>query len=233
MSLLALAPQVLNKHSIPTANGEKTDEIEAVIEELEKNLIIPLLNVPLGKVESFLDQNLNLIKDALQNFSIKIFEHPDILKSAVREQKDMPEVIKDLKLGKIGSAYSKDIYEKLIDTLELETFNENYLLSFGGEGFNFINIALIVMTKLEKAGIDFKELSDISIKLGALIFTIFDIIARNDAAYEPKLKEIVSLAAKYAEKKDDILTILQILIDKDLEKEADEAYNEAISGNVA
>ena len=130
-------------------------------------------------------------------------------------------IINDIKEGKIGSAYSKDVLMKLVDLFELEAFNEIYLLSLGGKN--------LFITELKRANIGIEELVNISAKLNALMFTSFYILAENRAEHEQKLEEIASLALKYAEEKDSIITVLQIVIDKDLEKEVDEAYKKALT----
>jgi hypothetical protein len=210
------------------SSKKEADKLSDAIEELEKDVIIPILNTPSEKIESFLDQNLQLINEKITDFILKII-NPETIENVIKSSTEsVYNIINDIKEGKIGSAYSKDVLMKLVDLFELEAFNEIYLLSLGGKNLDLINMINIVITELKRANIGIEELVNISAKLNALMFTSFYILAENRAEHEQKLEEIASLALKYAEEKDSIITVLQIVTDKDLEKEVDEAYRKAI-----
>ena len=229
MSMLEIASEMLIKRSKAAESRSGISNVD-LLKKLGNDLVLPLLQA--SDIEKFMEENFDRILEIELDVITKIVKDEEAVNKNIEGQFDEIWILlKDIRKGTIGGAFNLELREKLADVLELELSNDIYMLKLvaGKTYMNLILNSLQISEWLEEAKIDASDLFRIEVKVSALVFAIFYILAMNEASYEGKLSEIVSIANKYAEEKDDYLTVLQIVADKNLKKEVDEAYKEALS----
>jgi len=125
---------------------------------------------------------------------------------------DLRALANKIKEGKIGSAYDRELREKLAEELEVEAFNEDFMRN---KSISQIPRADYLLSLCVKEKIVF-------------LFTL-EILVENDKTLEPVLKETTSLLTEYIEEKDDFFTMLEIYLDLVERAEFEEALKEALS----
>jgi lysyl-tRNA synthetase class I len=238
-----LVPQVLTHRGFPSSDmiprkvhEAQLDKItiekmEASAKAITENLAMPLLSVPAGSIESYITQNMDAITSFEINYLEQITKIPDLTKTIMAA---MPEITKELESEKIGPAFGKDIHDTFHDALTLELFNENFFTNkFLNNGIsNKLDMQAqmsLLFTEFVGAGIDINELFNVSVKLFAVFIGLITGLMDNDSRQEARLRELASLASRYAEEKDSLITTFEITSNKETKAELDEAYREAIN----
>jgi len=136
----------------------------------------------------------------------------EILSTLENAGEDLRALANKIKEGKIGSAYDRELREKLAEELEVEAFNEDFMRN---KSISQIPRADYLLSLCVKEKIVF-------------LFTL-EILSENDKTLEPVLKETTSLLTEYIEEKDDFFTMLEIYSDPVERAEFEEALKEALS----
>jgi len=126
---------------------------------------------------------------------------------------DLKELAKKIEEGELGSAYDSEIRKEIAKVLELEVFNEKPFLQNEH------------IKKLPRAD----YLLDLCTKTKIIFIITLKILAENDKALEPVLKDARDLLDDFVEEKDDFFTMLEIYSDPKKRKEFEEALKEALS----
>jgi len=132
---------------------------------------------------------VSFAKEKLKNTN----EILSVLESAGEDLRALANKIKE---GKIGSAYDRELREKLAEELEVEAFNEDFVRN---KSISQIPRAAYLLSLCVKEKIVF-------------LFTL-EILSENDKALEPVLKEAIELLSEFVEEKDDFFTMLEIYLD--------------------
>ena len=134
----------------------------------------------------------------------------EILSTLENAGEDLRALANKIKKGKIGSAYDRELREKLAEKLEVEAFNEDFVRN---KSISQIPRADYLLSLCVKEKIVF-------------LFTL-EILVENDKALEPVLKEAIELLSEFVEEKDDFFTMLEIYLDPAERAEFEEALKEA------
>ena len=114
--------------------------------------------------------------------------------------------------GKIGSAYDNELRKEIVEELEVEAFNEDFIRN---KNVSQIPRADYLLSLCAKEKIVF-------------LFTL-EILSENDKTLEPVLKEASDLLSEFVEEKDDFFTMLEIYLDPVERAEFEEALKEALN----
>jgi len=125
---------------------------------------------------------------------------------------DLEELANKIKEGKIGSAYDTELRKEIVEELEVEAFNEDFIKN---KSISQIPRAdyLISLCKKEKI----------------VFLFMLEILFENDKTLESVLKEASELLADFVEEKDDFCTMLEIYLDPVERAEFEEAFKEALN----
>jgi len=173
------------------------EEVEGLLNSLSKNEIEKYFGA-----ETFA-KFVSYAKEKLKNTKA-------ILTTLENAGEDLRALANKIEEGKIGSAYERELREKIAEELEVEAFNEDFMES---ESISRIPRANYLLSLCVKAKIVF-------------LFTL-EILAENDKTLEPVLKEASALLTDFVEEKDDFFTLLEIYSDPKKRKEFEEAEREA------
>jgi len=142
----------------------------------------------------------------------KLHDVKAILSTLENAGEDLRTLANKIEEGKIGSAYDNELRKEIVEELEVEAFNENFLIN---KNISQIPRADYLISLCVKEKIVF-------------LFTL-EILFENDKTLEPVLKEASELLADFVEEKDDFCTMLEIYLDPVERAEFEEALKEALN----
>ncbi|PSN82963.1 hypothetical protein B9Q01_06400 [Candidatus Marsarchaeota G1 archaeon OSP_D] len=175
------------------------EEVEGLLNSLSENEIEKYFGAEtFAKFVSFAKEKLKNTNEILS-----VFESAG---------EDLRALANKIEEGKIGSAYDRELREKLAEELEVEAFNEDFVKS---KSISQILRADYLISLCVKAKIVF-------------LFTL-EILSENDKTLEPVLKEASDLLSEFVEEKDDFFTMLEIYLDPVERAEFEEALKEALN----
>ena len=141
----------------------------------------------------------------------KLHDVKAILSALESAGNDLKELANKIQEGKIGSVYDTELRKEIVEELEVEAFNENFLRN---KSISQISRADYLLSLCKKEKIVF-------------LFTL-EILFENNKTLEPVLKEASELLADFVEEKDDFCTMLEIYLDPVERAEFEEAFKEAL-----
>jgi hypothetical protein len=141
----------------------------------------------------------------------KLHDVKAILSALESAGNNLEELANKIKEGKIGSAYDNELRKEIVEELEVEAFNEDFMRN---KSISQIPRADYLISLCVKEKIVF-------------LFTL-EILSENDKTLEPVLKEASELLADFVEEKDDFCTMLEIYLDPVRRAEFEEALKEAL-----
>ena len=142
----------------------------------------------------------------------KLHDVKAILSALESAGNDLKELANKIQEGKIGSVYDTELRKEIVEELEVEAFNENFLRN---KSISQIPRADYLLSLCKKEKIVF-------------LFTL-EILFENNKTLEPVLKEASELLAVFVEEKDDFCTMLEIYLDPVERAEFEEAFKEALN----
>jgi len=135
-----------------------------------------------------------------------------ILSTLENAGEDLRALANKIEEGKIGSAYDRELREKLAEELEVEAFNEDFMR----------NKRISQIPRVD-------YLISLCMKEKIVFLFVLEILSENDKTLEPVLKEAIGLLSEFVEEKDDFFTMLEIYLDPVKRAEFEEALKEALS----
>jgi len=136
----------------------------------------------------------------------------EILSTLESAGEDLRALANKIEEGKIGSAYDNELRKEIVEELEVEAFNEDFIKN---KSISEIPRADYLLSLCIKEKIVF-------------LFTL-EILFENDKTLEPVLKEASELLSEFVEEKDDFFTMLEIYLDPVERAEFEEALKEALN----
>jgi len=142
----------------------------------------------------------------------KLHDVKAILSTFENAGEDLRALANKIEKGKIGSAYDNELRKEIVEELEVEAFNEDFIKN---KSISEIPRADYLLSLCIKEKIVF-------------LFTL-EILFENDKTLEPVLKEASELLSEFVEEKDDFFTMLEIYLDPVERAEFEEALKEALN----
>ena len=142
----------------------------------------------------------------------KLHDVKAILSTLENAGEDLRTLANKIEEGKIGSVYDTELRKEIVEELEVEAFNEDFIRN---KNVSQIPRADYLLSLCAKEKIVF-------------LFTL-EILFENDKTLEPVLKEASELLADFVEEKDDFCTMLEIYLDPVERAEFEEALKEALN----
>jgi len=202
-------------------------EKKDLIEQKGSDEIKKVYSVEPSKVEGYIEKNYEkLLRAFIKLVEDLIFEQNIFDKI---EKADLIDLASDIKNGKIGSSYDKEILNEIAEAFELEVSNESPLLEIFKKGADAVEYFNIFPYKLKAAGFDMDEFIKLSFKVDFTFFALVFGLLINDKRLESTVKELAKLFKKYIEEKDDVLTLIEIYSDEKTRKEFEGAYKGAVA----
>jgi len=202
-------------------------EKKDLIEEKGFDEIKKVYSVEPSKVEEYIEKNYEkLLRAFIKLLEDLIFEQNIFDKI---EKGDLVDLASDIKNGKIGSSYDKEILNEIAEAFELEVSNESPLLEIFKKGVDAVELFNIFPYKLKAAGFDMDEFIKLSFKVDFIFFALVFGLLINDKRLESTVKALARLFKKHIEEKDDVLTLVEIYSDEKIKKEFEEAYKGAVA----
>jgi cysteinyl-tRNA synthetase len=175
------------------------EEVEGLLNSLnESDLEKYFGHEAYAKFVSFAKEKLHDVKAILSTFE-SVGEDLRALANKIEEEK-------------IGYAYDTELRKEIVEELEVEAFNEDFMRN---KSISDIPRADYLLSLCVKEKIVF-------------LFTL-EILSENDKTLEPVLKEASELLADFVEEKDDFCTMLEIYLDPVERAEFEEAFKEALN----
>jgi len=173
------------------------EEVEGLLNSLNENDLEKLFGADtFAKFVSYAKEKLknkNTILSTLENAS-----------------EDLRTLANKIEEGKIGSAYDRELREKLAEELEVEAFNEDFMRSKS-------------ISRIPRAD----YLISLCMKEKIVFLFVLEILSENDKTLKPVLKEAIGLLSEFVEEKDDFFTMLEIYLDPVERAKFEESLKEA------
>jgi hypothetical protein len=212
--------------SVVVMSNIKTEKKD-LTEQKSFDEIKKVYSVQPSKVDGYIEKNYEkLLRAFIKLVEDLIFEQNIFDKI---EKADLIDLASDIKNGKIGSSYDKEILNEIAEAFELEVSNESPLLEIFKKGVDAVKLFNIFPYKLKAAGFDMDEFIKLSFKVDFIFLALVFGLLINDKRLEPTAKALARLFKKYVEEKDDILTLVEIYSDEKTRKEFEEAYKGAVA----
>ena len=142
----------------------------------------------------------------------KLHDVKAILSALESAGNNLEELANKIKEGKIGSAYDTELRKEIVEELEVEAFNEDFIKNKS-------------ISQIPRAD----YLISLCVKEKIVFLFMLEILFENDKTLESVLKEASELLADFVEEKDGFCTMLEIYLDPVERAEFEEAFKEALN----